>query len=106
MSMYENFKRENREIPSTSSTNGERPENVHDGKSGAYVDGKSDESVVPAQRTNKVSTGETAESVEERDSTKRNAEPLASSWTQSQTLDGSRKLLSVREAPAFTPDSR
>ncbi len=68
--MRGNPKRENREIPSVSeSTDSERSENVTDGNTDMYADGKSDGPIVPAKRTNKTGTP-AAESVEERGSPK------------------------------------
>ncbi len=68
--MCRHSKRENREIPSVSeSTGSERSENVTDGNTDVYADGKSDGPIVPAKRTNKTGTP-AAESVEERGSPK------------------------------------
>ncbi len=66
-------KRENREIPSVSESCSERSENVSDGNPDMYAVGKSDDSIVPAKRTNKTGTP-AAESVEERGSPKGNAD--------------------------------
>ena len=80
--MCENFKRENREIPSVSESIGSgRSENVTDGNADAYTDGKSDDSIVPAKRANKTRTL-AAELVEERESPKGNTNPKALPRTQ------------------------
>ena len=52
----------------------ERTENVTDGNAGMNAHRKSDESVVPATLANNGATEAPAESTEERDSAKRNAE--------------------------------
>ena len=65
-------KRENREILLVSEPSSERSENVTDGNSDMYAVGKSDDSIVPAKRTNKTGTP-AAEPVEERGSPKGNA---------------------------------
>ena len=62
------------------------------------VDGNSDESVVPAKRTNNAAADASAESVEERDSTKRNADQTALHRTPGRTKRKSRGLGGVREA--------
>ena len=74
---------------------------------------KSDESIVPATSTNNDAPEASAESIEERDSTKRNAVQSARSRTQSRRKHRSRGLHGVREAAHkdrslndFTPDSR
>ncbi|HQT95685.1 MAG TPA: group II intron reverse transcriptase/maturase [Thermoanaerobaculaceae bacterium] len=59
---------------------------------------KSDESVVPAKPANNGAAGAPAESVEGRDSAKRNAEQAALSRTQSRTQGRSCGLHGVREA--------
>jgi len=62
------------------------------------ADGKSDESVVPATLANNGSAEELTESVEERDSAKRNVEQPASDRTQSRDQPRPRGLHGVREA--------
>ena len=64
-------KRENREILLVSEPGSERSENVTDGNADMNADRKSDDSIVPAKRTNKTGTP-AAESVEERGSPKGN----------------------------------
>lgn len=59
---------------------------------------KSDESVVPATSANNDAAEASAESAEERDSAKRNAEQEALDRTQSRTKPKSRGLHGVREA--------
>jgi len=59
---------------------------------------KSDESIVPATSTNNDAPEASAESIEERDSTKRNAVQSARSRTQSRRKHRSRGLHGVREA--------
>ena len=68
--MSGNFKRGNREIPSSSQMffNWERSANVSDGTADMHEDGKSDESVVPATSTNNDAAEASTESSEERDS--------------------------------------
>ena len=69
--MSENFKRENREIPTVSNSSElERSANASGGTADMHTDGKSDGSVVPSTRVNKTATA-VAESVEERESPKR-----------------------------------
>ena len=55
----------------------ERSANVSGGTADVHTDGKSDESIVPAKRANKGAAEASAESVEERDSAKRNVEQAA-----------------------------
>jgi group II intron reverse transcriptase/maturase len=71
--MSGNSKRENREIPSVSDRVSERPANLSEGKASMHADGKSDGSVLPTTRANNEGTEPPAESVEERDPAKRNA---------------------------------
>jgi len=59
---------------------------------------KSDESVVPATSANNDATEASAESIEERDSTKRNVVQSARSRIPSRTKHRSRGLQGVREA--------
>jgi RNA-directed DNA polymerase len=59
---------------------------------------KSDESVVPATSANNGATGASAESAEERDSTKRNAQKDALCRTQCRKQHKSGGLHGVREA--------
>ena len=97
--MCENFKRENREILLVSeSMNSERSENVSDGNADMNANRKSDESVVPATPANNGAAEMPAESVEERDSAKRNAEQAALHRTPCRTKRKSRGLHGVREA--------
>ena len=76
----------------------ERSENVPDGKTDMNADRKSDESVVPATPANNGAAETPAESVEERDSTKRNAEQAALHRTLSREQRRSRGLDGIREA--------
>lgn len=81
----------------------ERTENATGGNAVMNADGKSDESIVPAKRANKDAaqswaTEASAESVEESDSTKRNAKQTALSRTPGRTQRKSRGLGGVREA--------
>ncbi len=62
------------------------------------ADGNSDESIVPAKWANKDASEASAESVEERDSTKRNAKQTALSRTPGRIKRKSRGLGGVREA--------
>lgn len=97
--MSENFKRENREIPTVSNSSElERSANASGGTADAYVIGKSDGSVVPANPANNGGAEPPAESAEERDPAKRNAEQDALHRTQSRGKRKSRGLLGVREA--------
>ena len=76
----------------------ERPENVSDGNAGMYALGKSDGSIVPAKRANNGGAEPLAESVEERDPAKRNANHSALQRTRSRATRRSRGLAGVREA--------
>ena len=62
------------------------------------ADRKSDGSIVPAKPTNKDAVDASAESVEERDPAKRNAEQDALPRTPRRNKRKSRGLLGVREA--------
>ncbi len=62
------------------------------------ADGNSDESIVPAKWANQDVSEASAESVEERDSTKRNVEQTALPRTPGRTKRKSRGLHGVREA--------
>jgi RNA-directed DNA polymerase len=73
-------------------------ENATGGNADMHANRKSDESVVPATSANKDAAEASAESIEERDSTKRNAEQAASHRTPGRTKCESRGLLGVREA--------
>ena len=95
--MYGNSKRENREIPSVSAKCGTVRKH-HVWTADMNADGKSDESVVPATLANNGSAEELTESVEERDSAKRNVEQPASDRTQSRDQPRPRGLHGVREA--------
>ncbi len=68
------------------------------------ADRRSDESVVPATSANNDAAEASAESTEERDSAKRNAEQAALLRTPGRTKRKSRGLHGVREAVAL--DSR
>ena len=98
--MSENFKRENREIPSVSQLtfDWERSANVSDGTADMYADGKSDEPVLPATSTNNDGSEPLAESSEERGSAERNVEQAALHRTPSRIKRKSRGLHGVREA--------
>jgi RNA-directed DNA polymerase len=76
----------------------ERSENVSDGTAGMNANRKSDESVVPAKSTNNGAAEAFAESAEERDSAKRNAEQAALHRTPGRIKCKSRGLHGVREA--------
>jgi len=76
----------------------ERSENVSDGNPDMNANRKSDESVVPATPANNGAAEAPAESVEGRDSAKRNAEQAALRGTQGRTKRKSRGLHGVREA--------
>jgi RNA-directed DNA polymerase len=97
--MSGNSKRENREIPMVSkSQDRERPENAPGGTAGMHAVGKSDGSVVPAKPTNKGAAEAPAESAEERDPAKRNADqddPRRTRGRNERRLSG---LERVREA--------
>ncbi len=85
----------------------ERPENVTDGTADMNANRNSDESVVPATSANNDAAEASAESIEERDSAKRNAQQPALSRTPCRTHGKSRGLHGVREAPNdFAFDSR
>lgn len=97
--MSENFKRENREIPTVSNSSElERSANASGGTADAYAVGKSDGSIVPANPANKGGAEPSAESAEGRDPAKRNAEQDALHRTQSRVQRRSRGLSGVREA--------
>ena len=98
-------KRENREILLVSVLNGwqshrgmERSENTTGGKSDMNADRNSDESVVPSTSANNEATEASAESIEERDSTKRNAEQADVLRTQGRAHSMTFGLHGVREA--------
>ncbi len=104
--MCRNSKRENREIQSVSGRSRwrqssgllDRSENAAGDDAEMNADGKSDGFVVPAKPANKDATEASAESAEERDPAKRNAQEAVLSRTQSRKVDRSRGLPSVREA--------
>jgi RNA-directed DNA polymerase len=75
-----------------------RSENASGGNTDMNADRNSDESIVPAKLVNNDVTETSAEPVEERDSTKRNAEQAALPRTPSRTKRKSRGLHGVREA--------
>ena len=76
----------------------DRSENTTGGTADMNAERKSDESVVPAKSANNDAVGASAESTEERDSTKRNAEQAALNRTLSRNPTRSRGLHGVREA--------
>jgi GGDEF domain-containing protein len=76
----------------------ERPENVTDGTADMNANRNSDEFVVPATSANNDAAEASAESIEERDSAKRNAQQPALSRTPGRTHGKSRGLHGVREA--------
>ncbi len=82
----------------------ERTGNVPGGNPVMNANTKSDESVVPATSANNDATEASAESIEERDSAKRNALQPALSRTPSRNHGKPRGLQGVREA--FALDSR
>lgn len=90
-------KRENREIPTASQRqfDWERPANAPGGKAGMHAAGKSDGSVVPAKLANKGAVETPAESTEERDPAKRNAEQADAGRTPSRIKPVSFGLLGV-----------
>jgi group II intron reverse transcriptase/maturase len=97
--MSENFKHENREIPTVSNASElERSANASGGTADVNAVGKSDGSVVPANSTNKGGADPSAESAEERDPAKRNADQDTLHRTQSRENRRSRGLAGVREA--------
>jgi len=81
-----------------STTKAERSENVSDGNADMNANRKSDESVVPATPANNGAAEAPAESAEERDSAKRNAEQAALHRTRGRMKCKSRGLHGVREA--------
>jgi len=85
--MSENFKRENREIPTVSNSSElERSANATGGTADMYADGKSDDFVVLSTRANKAAAA-VAESVEERESPKGSIVDLPRTFrTQRRTL--------------------
>lgn len=92
-------KRENREIPAVSKPSGpERSANVPDGTADMDAAGKSDGSVVPAKLANNGAAEAPAESTEERDPARRNAEQPDAGRTPSRIKPVSLGLLGVREA--------
>ena len=110
--MCGNSRRENREVLLVSvracglfTARAERPENVTDGTADMNANRNSDEFVVPATSANNDAAEASAESIEERDSAKRNAQQPALSRTPGRTHGKSRGLHGVREAD-FAFDSR
>jgi hypothetical protein len=107
--MRRNFKRENRETPETSQRTfhdlWERSENATGGNADMNVAGESDESVVPTKQTNNDAAEALAESVGERDSTKRNAKQATLHRTQNREKRKSCGLHGVREAARRTASS-
>jgi hypothetical protein len=100
LGMRGNSKRENRESPAVSeSLDAERSANALGGTADMHVAGQSDGSVVPTKLANNEGAESSAESVEERDPTKRNTEYL--DRTQSRVQRRTSGLSGVREAPGF-----
>ena len=94
-------KRENREILLVSTLHRgtvERSANVSDGNADMNANRKSDESVLPSTSANNDAAEAFAESIEERDSAKRNADQAALRRTPSRIQRKSRGLHGVREA--------
>ena len=83
----------------------ERSENVTDGNADMNAHRRSDESVVPATPANNGAAEAPAESAEERDSAKRNAEQAALHRTPSRPKRKTRGLHGAREND-FALDSR
>ena len=79
----------------------ERSVNVTGGTADRNVNRKSDESVIPTTSANNDAAEASAESIEERDSAKRNALQPALSRTPSRPPGKSRGLHGVREAARF-----
>lgn len=110
--MSENFNRENRETPSPSQKTffelWERSENATGGNADVYVDGESDESVVPAKAANKDAAEASAERLKERGSANGNVEQVASHRTlgRVKVKRESRGLTGVREAARKSRDLR
>ncbi len=105
LSMCLNSKRENREILLLSADQldeslyeVERSENVTDGIADTYGNRKSDGFVVPAKLANKDAVEASAESAEERNPTKRNANQTNLPRTQSRIKGKSHGMEGVREA--------
>lgn len=105
LGMCGNSRRENREVLLVSVRLGgmftawaERSENVTGGNADMNANRNSDESVVPATSANNDAAEASAESIEERDSAKRNAEQAALRRTPGRTKRKSRGLHGVREA--------
>ena len=84
----------------------ERSENVTGGTADMNANRKSDESVVPATSANNDAAEASAESIEERDSAKRNALQPASPRTLGRTQGKSRGLHGVREAATISRSTR
>lgn len=81
----------------------ERTVNVSDGNAVMNAERKSDESVVPLTSANNDATEASAESIEERDSARRNTDTTASDRTQDRTSPSRSSLDSVREAARRDP---
>ena len=97
LSMRGNSKRENRESPAVSeSLDADRSANALGGTADRDVAGQSDGSVVPTKPANKEGAEPSAESAQERDSTKRNTEQNALDRTQSRVLRRTSGLSGVR----------
>ena len=98
--MSGNSKRENREIPPASRLHRrrERSANITGGNADMNADGKSDGFILPAKPANNDAPDASAELVEERDPTKRNAEQYNLCRTQSRIQRRSRGLSGVRQA--------
>jgi hypothetical protein len=100
-----NFPHGSRETPVTSVSwmEADRSEKARGHKSDMHVSGESHSSIVPKKPTNKGRVPRPAESVEERELTKENAEQSLLDRTQGRKADGkplvarSRGLLGVRD---------
>ena len=103
--MRGNLKRENREIPSVPNANAVagRFENLSEGKSNVNADGKTDRSAVPSTRANNDAAEASAESAEERDRAKRNAEssdlPRSPKRNRGRSLGLAGVRITAREQP-------
>jgi RNA-directed DNA polymerase len=105
--MCGNSMRGNRETPGAPPTDGVggRSEKAAGCTSDMHATGESDEPIVPEKRTNNADSL-AAESVEERGSTKRNADQEASPRTQGRTMRESIGLEGVRQAARRDPQAQ
>lgn len=106
--MRGNSRCENREIPSALRTSppGDmrgRSANLSEGKADMNADGKSDEFVVPSTQANKAGSEPDTESVEGRNSAKRNVGTSDPDRTPKRTKRGSLGLAGVRETARAQP---